>query len=44
VRAGNQLACTEACPLQASIFGDREELIAEASNRIRSDSSYIPRI
>ena len=44
VKAGNQPACTEACPTQASIFGDRDELIAEAWNRIRSDSSYVPRI
>ena len=44
VKAGNQPACTEACPVQGSIFGDRDELIAEAWNRIRSDSSYVPRI
>jgi formate dehydrogenase iron-sulfur subunit len=44
VKAGNQPACTEACPVQASIFGDRDELIADAWNRIRSDSSYVPRI
>ena len=34
-----QPACTEACPVQASVFGDRDELIAEAWSRIRSDSS-----
>jgi len=44
VKAGNQPACTEACPVQASIFGDRDALIADAWNRIRSDSSYVPRI
>lgn len=44
VKAGTQPACTEACPVQASIFGDRDELIAEAWNRVRSDSSYVPRI
>jgi len=44
VIAGNQPACTEACPVQASVFGDRDELITEAWNRIRSDSSYVPRI
>jgi formate dehydrogenase iron-sulfur subunit len=44
VKAGNQPACTEACPVQASIFGDRDELIAEAWHRIRSDSGYVPRI
>ena len=26
------------------MFGDRDELITEAWNRIRSDSSYVPRI
>jgi len=26
------------------VFGDREELLKEAWNRIRSDSSYVPRI
>ncbi len=44
VKSGNQPACTEACPVQASIFGDRDELIADAWNRIRADSSYVPRI
>ena len=44
VKAGGQPACTEACPVQASIFGDRDELIADAWNRIRTDSSYVPRI
>jgi len=44
VGTGSQPACTEACPVQASIFGDRDELVAEAWNRIRSDSSYVPRI
>lgn len=44
VKAGRQPACTEACPVQASIFGDRDELIADAWNRIRTDSSYVPRI
>jgi len=33
-----------ACPVEAGIFGDRDQLIAEAWNRIRSDSSYVPRI
>jgi len=39
-----QPACTEACPVQASVFGDRNALIAEAWSRIRADSSYVPRI
>ena len=44
IKAGGQPACTEACPTQASIFGNRDELIAAAWKRIRSDSSYVPRI
>lgn len=34
---GRQPACTEACPTKATIFGDRDQLLAEAHRRI-SDS------
>jgi formate dehydrogenase iron-sulfur subunit len=34
IRAGGQPACTEACPTKATIFGDRDDLIAEAHRRI----------
>jgi formate dehydrogenase iron-sulfur subunit len=34
IRQGQQPACTEACPTQATIFGDREALLAEAYRRI----------
>jgi len=34
IEQGGQPACTEACPTGATIFGDRDELIAEAHNRI----------
>jgi len=44
IKTGGQPACVEACPAQASIFGNRDEMIAEAWNRIRTDSSYVPRI
>lgn len=44
LKAGNQPACTEACPVQASVFGYRDELIDDAWNRIRTDSSYVRRI
>ncbi len=32
---GKQPACTEACPAQATMFGDRDDLIHEARARIR---------
>ena len=41
--AGSQPA-RRRVPVQASIFGNRDQMIAEAWNRIRSDSSYVPRI
>lgn len=43
-QAGEKPACVEACPTGASIVGNREEILKEAWNRIRSDSSYVPRI
>ncbi|MCL4523941.1 MAG: 4Fe-4S dicluster domain-containing protein [Acidobacteria bacterium] len=35
VSAGRPTACTEACPTGATIFGERETLIAEAQKRIK---------
>jgi formate dehydrogenase iron-sulfur subunit len=37
VVAGGQPACAEACPMEATIFGDRQELIKEARRRIAED-------
>jgi len=34
VTVGRQPACTEACPTKATIFGDRDQLLAEARSRI----------
>lgn len=34
IRSGQQPACTEACPKQATIFGDRDALLAESHRRI----------
>jgi formate dehydrogenase iron-sulfur subunit len=38
-------ACVEACPTQASIFGPREALLAEARARLAADPGrYLPRV
>ena len=34
---GKQPACVEACPTQATIFGDRDELLAEAQRRLKAE-------
>lgn len=42
---GQQPACTEACPVQASIFGGRAELLEEAEKRLRENpSGYVQHI
>jgi formate dehydrogenase iron-sulfur subunit len=42
---GLQPACTEACPQKATIFGDRDSLIAEAHGRIaESPGRYIDKV
>ncbi len=37
VKEGKPTACAEACPVEATIFGKREDLIWEARNRIRKE-------
>jgi len=37
VRAGEATACAEACPEEATVFGERDELLALARRRIRNN-------
>jgi len=37
IKEGKPPACTQACPVGATIFGDRDELLAEAHRRIRQN-------
>ena len=42
---GKQPACTEACPTQATIFGERDELLKEAHRRIKDNpDKYINKV
>jgi len=40
----DQPACTNICPTQATIYGDRDELLKEAKRRIKSDPKYLDHI
>jgi formate dehydrogenase iron-sulfur subunit len=43
LQEGKLPACVEACPYEATVFGPRDELIAEAHRRIRENSGqYLP--
>lgn len=43
--AGKPTACTEACPAEATVFGHRDELIAEAHRRIAENpGTYHPQV
>ena len=45
VAAGKTTACAEACPAGATLFGDRDEMLAEANKRIAADpAGYQPRV
>lgn len=45
IKEGKQPACTEVCPTGATIYGDRDELIAEAHLRIKENpGKYINRV
>jgi formate dehydrogenase iron-sulfur subunit len=42
---GLQPACTEVCPVQASIFGEREELLRVAASRLKQNpAAYVQHI
>jgi len=42
---GKVPACVEACPTQATIFGDRDELLAEAHRRLRAEpDKYVQKV
>jgi formate dehydrogenase iron-sulfur subunit len=41
---GQSPACVEACPVQASIVGDRDRILEEAERRILGDSKYVKHI
>jgi len=45
ISRGQQPACTEACPTEATIFGDRDELLAEAKRRLAAEpNKYIDHV
>jgi len=42
---GRPTACAEACPVGATVFGDRDELLVEAARRINAEpGKYVTRI
>jgi formate dehydrogenase iron-sulfur subunit len=42
---GLKPACTEVCPVQAGVFGEREDLLREAESRLRQEpTKYIQHI
>jgi formate dehydrogenase iron-sulfur subunit len=45
LKEGKKPACVEACPTEATIFGTREELLAEAHRRLAAEpGKYVQRI
>jgi formate dehydrogenase iron-sulfur subunit len=43
--AGRPTACAEVCPAEATVYGSREELLAEARRRIADDpGAYFPHV
>jgi formate dehydrogenase iron-sulfur subunit len=45
LKEGKQPACAEACPVEATVFGTREDLLAEAHRRIQEQPDlYVPTV
>ena len=45
IKDGEQTACAQACPTEATLFGEREDLLRIARNRIRKNpDNYVPYI
>jgi formate dehydrogenase iron-sulfur subunit len=44
VKDGGVPACVEACPVGATVFGPRQQMLLEAQKRITDNSNYVPRI
>jgi formate dehydrogenase iron-sulfur subunit len=44
VKQGQQTTCAEACPVGATTFGTRSEILAAAWKRLSDDPSYVQRI
>ena len=45
IREGKKPGCVEVCPTEATIFGDRSEMLAEAKRRLQADPHrYIQKI
>ncbi len=45
VQAGKPTACAEACPTGATKFGERDDLIAEAKDRLKQNpGTYVDKI
>lgn len=44
VSKGQQTACAEACPVGATIFGNRDDLLREANKRLMENPAYVQHI
>ncbi len=45
LKEGKLPGCVEACPTEATIFGDRDDLLAEAARRLKAEpTKYVPHI